>query len=139
MRALLGVTLIELLTVMAVVAILATIAAVSYRRYVVRTYRTDATTMLLRVQVAQEKYFLQNNTYANDVTAQLGFASDTTQEGSYKLSLAAASGADYTTSYVATATAQGPQASSDPDCQQFTINDRGQRGSSPGDASLCWH
>jgi len=68
-----GVTLVELLTVVAVLAILSTIAVTAYRSHVVRTNRTDATATLLRVQVAQEKYFLQHNVYADNVTTQLGF------------------------------------------------------------------
>jgi len=54
----------------------------SYRRYVLHANRTDATSALLRIQVAQEKYFLQNNTYTTNVTgippAGLGVASPTT-------------------------------------------------------------
>jgi type IV pilus assembly protein PilE len=48
-----GVTMIELLTVVAIVAILSSIAVVSYRNYVLRAHRTDATTALLRIQVAE--------------------------------------------------------------------------------------
>ncbi len=131
-------TLIELLTVIAVVAILASLAMSSYRRYLVRTNRTDATTMLLRVQVAQEKYYLQNNTYADNLKTQLLFDSDTAPQGTYKVAIAAASGGDLTTSYVATATALGTQASDDPQCQTLTIDDKGMRGSSPGASSICW-
>jgi len=133
-----GVTLVELLTVVAVLAILSTIAVSSYRSHVVRANRTDATATLLRIQVAQEKYFLQNNVYADDVTTKLGFASDTTPQGMYKVTLSAASGSDFATSYVATATALATQRSSDSQCQMLTIDDKGQKGSSPGSSSTCW-
>jgi type IV pilus assembly protein PilE len=63
-----GVTLIELLTVIVVVAILASIAIPSYRRYVLRAQRTDAKTLILQAQTAEEKFVLQNNTYTADVT-----------------------------------------------------------------------
>src|SRR5437763_2903936 len=83
-----GMTLIELMVVVAIVAILASLAVGSYRRYVLRANRTDATSALLRIQVAQEKYFLQNNTYTTDVTdlppTGLGVASPTTN-GFYTL------------------------------------------------------
>ena len=59
-----GVTLIELMIVVVVLAILGSISVSTYRRYMLRANRTDATTMLLRIQVAQEKFFLQNNGYA---------------------------------------------------------------------------
>lgn len=64
-----GVTLIELITVMVVIAILASIAIPSYRSYLLRAQRTDATRTLLRVQAAQEKFFVQNNRYANQLAA----------------------------------------------------------------------
>jgi type IV pilus assembly protein PilE len=131
-------TLLELLTVMVVVAILATLAVTSYRAHVTRANRTDATSMLLRVQVAQEKYFLQNNTYADDLVTKLGFATDVTTHGKYKVTLAAAPGRDFTTSYVATATALGAQNSGDPQCHVLTVDDKGQRGSNPGPVGTCW-
>src|SRR5205823_3769710 len=65
-----GMTLIELMVVVAIVAILASLAVGSYRRYVLRANRTDATSALLRIQVGEEKYFLQNNAYTINATAQ---------------------------------------------------------------------
>ena len=129
-----GVTLIELMTVVAVLAIVSSIAVSSYRRYLIRTNRTEGTTALLRVQVAQEKFFLQNNTYTNNV-ATLGVISPT-PNGNYIISVASA---DLATTYTATATPQNRQAEQDPSCQTLTIDDRGQRGSTPaGSTSLCW-
>jgi len=127
-----GMTLVELLTVVAVLAIISSIAVSSYRRYLVRTNRTEATGALLRVQVAQEKYFLQNNTYTNNL-ANLGLAA-TTPSGYYALSISPANA----TTFTAKAEPQGKQASSDTDCQTLSIDDRGQRNSTPKPASLCW-
>ena len=59
-----GFTLIELMIVIVIVAVLAAIAMPSYRQYVLRTHRTEAKRSLLNVAVAQEKFYLQNNTYA---------------------------------------------------------------------------
>lgn len=64
-----GVTLVELLTVLVVIAILGSIAVPSYRSYLLRAQRTEATSTLLRVQAAQEKFFAQNNIYAADLAA----------------------------------------------------------------------
>ena len=61
-----GVTLIELMVVILVLAILASIAVPSYRRYVMRSNRTEATAALLQLRIAQEKFFLQNGQYADD-------------------------------------------------------------------------
>src|SRR4029450_13032529 len=59
-----GFTLIELLVVVVIVTILATIAAPGYRQYLFRTNRTEAKRTLLNVAAAQERFYLQNNTYA---------------------------------------------------------------------------
>ena len=136
-----GMTLIELMVVLAIVAILSTIAVGSYRRYVLRANRTDATSALLRIQVAQEKYFLQNNTYTINVTGNpptgLGVASPTTN-GFYTLAVTGdpASTNNIATSFQATATAVAPQ-TQDTSCLTLTINDQGQRNSTPS-ATECW-
>jgi type IV pilus assembly protein PilE len=131
-----GVTLIELLTVMVVLSILTTIAVGSYRRYLIRTNRTDATATLLRVQVAQEKFYLQNNTYTANLV-QLGMGAKSGNEY-YDISIAAPAGGDLTTGYVAAADAAKGQKTDDKDCQRLTIDDRGRRGASPAAADLCW-
>jgi type IV pilus assembly protein PilE len=132
-----GVTLIELLTVVAVVAILGTLAVANYRKYLLRTNRTDATTALLRIQVAEEKFYLQKNTYTTDLTA-LGLSATTTN-GYYTLRVAPdpASTNDILTSYVATATAVGGQ-TDDASCLTLGISDRGLHQSSPSASSTCW-
>ncbi|HTP40025.1 MAG TPA: type IV pilin protein, partial [Steroidobacteraceae bacterium] len=63
-----GVTLIELMIVIVVLSILTSIAVSNYRRYALRANRTDGTMALLRIQVAQERFFLQNNAYAQTMT-----------------------------------------------------------------------
>ncbi len=64
-----GVTLVELLMVIVIIGILSSIAVPTYRSYVLRAQRTEATATLLRVQAAEEKSFAQNNIYAADLTA----------------------------------------------------------------------
>jgi type IV pilus assembly protein PilE len=131
-----GVTLIELMTVVAVLAIVSSIAVASYRRYLIRANRTDATGTLLRIQVAQEKFFLQNNVYTDDIS-KLGVASPT-PGGYYSVAVAAGSSGSLATSFTATATPLNRQLSQDTSCQTLTIDDKGQRGSTPGATSLCW-
>lgn len=132
-----GMSLIELMTVMAVVAIISTIAVSSYRRYLLRANRTEATTTLLQIQVAQEKRFLQFNGYAtsnallSDTLANGGLGIPaTTTGGRYNVTLAGTA-----TTYTATATATGPQ-TQDTTCLTFTINELGMR--TPDVASACW-
>ena len=133
-----GMTLIELMVVLAIVAILSTIAVGSYRRYVLRANRTDATAALLRIQVAEEKFFLQNNTYTTQVTvAVLGITSPT-PNGFYTLAVTGDPNStnNIATSFQATATATGTQ-TLDTSCATLTINDQGQRNSTPS-ATECW-
>ncbi len=136
-----GMTLIELMVVVAVVAILSTIAIGSYRQYVLRANRTDATSALLRIQVGEEKYFLQNNAYTTNVTALpptgLGVSSPT-PNGFYTVAVAGDpnSTGNIATSFLATATAVAPQ-TADTSCLTLTITDQGQRSSTPS-TTACW-
>jgi type IV pilus assembly protein PilE len=136
-----GFTLIELMIVIAVVAILSTIAVTSYRRYAMRANRTDAKTTLLRIQLAEEKYFLQNNLYmtapANISVAPpvgLGVSVDpgtgATPGGYYTVALVGNA-----TSYTVTATPTGGQ-TADTDCPLLSVDQSGQK--IPGPPSKCW-
>ncbi len=128
-----GITLIELMIVVAIVAIMASIAIPAYGRYVMRANRVDGTAALLRLAAAQERFYLQNNTYAA-TPAALGI--NGTENGFYALAVNGASAAGYT----ATATAQGRQADDD-DCDVFSINQLGQRTSTGGGSdtsAICW-
>jgi len=136
-----GVTLIELMVVLAVVAILGSLATTSYRRYMLRSNRTDAMTALLQIQVAQEKFFLQNNSYATTVAQAaapppggLGVgitAGGVTTNGFYVVTFSNATA----TTYTATATATGAQVQ-DTTCPSFSINESGLR--TPATSTRCW-
>ena len=141
-----GFTLIELMITVAIVAVIAAVAVPSYRQYVMRASRADATTALLRLAGAQERFYLQNNTYATDAqlaTAPpngLGFGG--TERELYVITLAANNGG-WQNGYALTATADGagPQADDD-DCQVFTVNEQGQRTATDGgttdNTDICW-
>ena len=64
-----GFTLIELMTVIVVVAILASIAVPSYRNYLLRAQRTEATTALLNLQAAQDLIQTQGVFYSRSEDA----------------------------------------------------------------------
>jgi type IV pilus assembly protein PilE len=135
-----GMTLIELMTVVVVLAILASLAVPSYRNYLLRAQRTEATTALLRLQAAQEKFYLQNNAYTDDVDgdppAGLGLAA-VTERGFYAIDVDLAADGQ---SYEATATpvAGGGQAD-DTRCTEFSVNNAGERGAEgTGGLDLCW-
>ena len=138
-----GVTLIELLTVVVVVAVLAAIAIPSYRIHVMRSRRSEATAALLQLQAAQEKFYLQQNRYTDNLAAPppngLGLTGRSAN-GAYDLSVALNTDPSHTgdQSYTATARAGGGQAA-DTQCASFTLTDAGLRGAS-GSAGIdtCW-
>lgn len=137
-----GFSLIELMIVVAVVAILATVATQSYRRYAMRANRTDAKNVLLQIQVAQEKYFIQNNGYVTTLAniaaappAGLGVpvnaGTGATLSGNYSIAFTAAT----PTSYTVTATAIGGQAA-DTTCPTLSVDQSGQK--MPAPPANCW-
>jgi type IV pilus assembly protein PilE len=149
-RRLRGITLIELLTVIVVLALLASLAVPSYRRYVQRAQRTDASTALLRIAGAQEKFFLQNNRYTDDLASAqadggLG-TGEVSEQGRYDLAIELdvdVSGTAAPGGYRATATPRaGGGQTDDARCQLLAIDHAGARrgeDSSGGDRTdECW-
>jgi type IV pilus assembly protein PilE len=138
-----GVTLIELMTVVMIIAIIAAIAVPSYRRYLIRSQRSEAKIALLQLQTAQEKFYLQNNSYAdnsNISTASpngLGIP-NTTETGKYTLAITTYGAAGQ--SYTATATPKaGGGQTDDTACTSYTITDRGTKGATGSStAQTCW-
>ena len=135
-----GVTLMELMVVVAILAIVATIAVPTYRKYLIRTQRSEAKIALLQLQTAQEKFYMQNNSFT-DVIADasptgLGLPT-TTETGKYVIDVEVS---DDGQTYEATASpATGGGQADDTDCLNFTINQRGTRGvSGPGGTQKCW-
>lgn len=128
-----GWSLIELLAVVSVLAILALAAAPAYRTAMLRAQRTEATAALLALAAAQERFHLQHQTYAADVSAAppdgLGLQT-VTEGGRYAITITAADAA----TFAATATAQGQQAR-DTHCAEFGIDATGSRTATNDD---CW-
>ena len=141
-----GVTLLELMAVVVILGILATIAVPSYRGYVLRAQRSDATAALLRVAAAQEKFYLQNNTYTTTLGSgglNLVASGNATEKGWYALSIAAPTGFTIGTAYIATATASsGQNQYKDTACRTFTIRETGERGAAnaggTSNTAACW-
>jgi type IV pilus assembly protein PilE len=145
-----GFTLIELMIVVGIMAILAVASVASYRQYIQRANRVDATSALLRVAAAQERFYLQNDHYAT-TAAELaapppgGLGTPGTERGLYELAIAAGNGGA-AAGYVATATASGTGAQrDDTGCRSFSIDQTGRRGArdaggaeSAGIIDRCW-
>lgn len=140
-----GVTMLELLIVVAIIAIVSAFGYPSYMRYVVNTKRTAGTSALLQVADRQQHFFMDNKSYADDLT-DLGFAADPwviTEEGMttaagngdavYSLSLSGVAA----TTYTITAAPLHAQLDRDGECGSLTLNQAGVRGNSGG-GSNCW-
>lgn len=141
-----GFSLTELIVTVAVVAILAAVAIPSYRQYVMRASRADATAALLRLASNQERFYLANNTYADDDELGeappdgLGMAG--TERGFYELAIEPHEDG-LAVGYTATATVvDGEDQADDTDCAVFSVNEQGVRGAENGEGDdnteTCW-
>jgi type IV pilus assembly protein PilE len=140
-----GVTLIELIVVMVIIGILASVAIPSYRAYVMRSQRSDAKDALLALATAQEKHYLQCNTYGTGIGAATDCVAGVVQSpGSskntwYDLAVDAANATSFTVS--ATAAAGGNQFT-DTECRTFRVTDRGirmaQTAGGADNTAECW-
>ena len=110
-----GFSLIDLVIAIAVVAILIRIAFPSYQAYIVRSSRQTAQSELVGLANAQEKIFLNSNSYTGTVTPAytgqasggLGVTSGTSKDGRYTYTIAATA---TTFTLTATPVAGTPQA-----------------------------
>lgn len=128
-----GVNLIELMIVVVVLGILAAIAYPNYRQYAARAKRTEARAALLQIATNQERFYLQNNTYTNDMR-NLGFpvaGNFETDSGSYIVDVPDADANNFR------AVAQYQNADDEAGrCLTFQIDGRGAKTSAP--LADCW-
>ena len=71
-----GFSLVELMIAVVIMVILAGLALPSYNQYVLRAQRGIAQQLIADIRSRQERYFLNNRGYADDL-ADLGFATTT--------------------------------------------------------------
>ena len=128
-----GITLIELMIVVVVISILAAIAYPNYQEFSARAKRNEARAALLRLATNQERFYLNNNTFTQDLTS-LGFSATptwTSETGYYNITVTAADATNFTAT--ATYLHGGNEANK---CATFTIDGRGTRTSLP--ETNCW-
>ena len=145
-----GFTLIEVMIVVAILGIITAIAFPSYVDYVRKGKRTDAKVELLRMAQLQESYFVQNLSYAKDLTTGAGGlglgATVTSDQGEYTITMSALDNgggactgvaADPCTTFTLTATPGSTQ--HDPKCANFTLSNTGVKTvSGAHTAQQCW-
>lgn len=139
-----GFSLVELMIVVVIMVILAGLALPSYNQYVLRAQRGIAQQLIADIRARQERYFLNNRGYADDL-ADLGFASATinidkqgnagasTADAIYTLSLTNTSA----TTWTAQAVPKNGQIK-DTDCATLTMAHTGLRSASGSGGSACW-
>jgi len=145
-----GFTLIEMMIVVAILGIVTAIAVPSYTDYVRKGKRADAKVELLKIAQLQESYFVQNLSYAKDLTTGAGgLGLGTTvksEQEAYTISIIpeppgcnGVAGANACDGFTITATPLGGQVSDK--CKKFTITHTGAKGvkdNTAYDAKTCW-
>ena len=138
-------TLIELMVVVAIVAIVMAIAFPSYERYVVTGKRAVAQNALLQVADRQQQFFMDNKSFAGNLT-NLGFAANPWVVGDDGASTVAGdvdavNSVTLTnvtqTTWTATAAPLHGQLSRDTNCGSLSITQAGTKASSGG-GDNCW-
>ncbi len=150
-----GFSLLELMIVVGIVGIVSSIAYPSYMEHVKKSKRSDAKVELLKIAQMQESYFVQNLSYAKDLTSAassggLGLTAPVNSEhGEYTISMSAKDksggactglAANACTSFTLTATpVSGRGQSHDSACLAFTITNTGKKGvTGSSTAEKCW-
>ena len=132
-----GFTLIEVMIVVVIIGVLASIAYPAYTEQTRKTRRSDAYIALTQVANAQEKFYLNCNTYATSITAVttsncatsgLGFTLGTSPSGHYSLSIPVSN----STTYTVKATATGIQ-TADTACPELSLTSTGSKT-----PTNCW-
>ncbi|WNC73344.1 type IV pilin protein [Thalassotalea psychrophila] len=139
----LGFTLLELMITLAIIGILTSIAHASFKSYVLKARRIDATETLMKLAIAQEKFYNQHMHYSTDISSATGLnhQSSLSSEGFYQLSVEIKTYVDDgQDSFVLTAKAINSQAK-DEDCMSFALNNLTERKAMNNQGvenNACW-
>jgi len=147
-----GFTLVELMIVVTVVGILASVAVPSYTDYITRANRQAAQQVLMRVNTAQEQYFMDNKTYVTTL-ADLSYGAwaigvdadgdvvafgDADMKYAVAVANANATASGTVVSYEARAFPWGAQQARDSDCNVLILSSTGEESATGAEADECW-
>lgn len=127
-----GFSLLELLACLLVVALLAGLAAPGFRAAWLHARRSEAVGLLLRMQLAEERFHFDHGRYAATLPELEAVTGSVSGAGGYRVAASSAAADQYRLE----ATATGPQAGDRPECLVLAVNQRGER--SPPEPSGCW-
>ncbi|WP_371375196.1 type IV pilin protein [Thalassotalea aquiviva] len=135
-----GFTLIEAMFTVAIISIIAMIAVPSYMDSVNKAKRSEANQFLMEAAVEQEKFFIKNGTYTQDVTSASGlnFGSNYSNNQNYTLTVAAGPTGSITTSFELVATNAG---GTDASCAKIYLNSQSKKYATNSDGAQsteCW-
>ncbi len=142
-----GFTLIELMIAVAVVGILAAIAYPSYKNSVTKSRRAEGKSLLLDAAAREERFFAQYNKYTTTIVAAggcvanacgLNYASANSTNGYYQLTAPSGVNPAPNSTFSLTVTPLGIQATNDPSCATFTLNNIGAKGATGTNTGVCW-
>jgi type IV pilus assembly protein PilE len=132
-----GFTLIEIMIVVAMIAILSTIAFSSYRSSTVRANRVAAAGYILEVANIQERYLLDNRSYATGASALTSLNTSPPPEVSANYAITLTDPGGTAPDYQIVATPSCAQEEDDAAaCGALTLNNLGVKGDAGG--SRCW-
>ncbi|TVZ40115.1 type IV pilus assembly protein PilE [Alteromonadaceae bacterium 2753L.S.0a.02] len=131
-----GFNLVELMIVIVIIAIIASIAIPSYQNSVRKGNRAEGIETLLDVAQQQEMLYSQTNAYSTNARPFAPTAATVTSSNGLYLISVANGACGSTACFIATATAQGSQAS-DSDCLTLSIDNLGNKTSTPA-GGRCW-
>jgi type IV pilus assembly protein PilE len=128
-----GFSLIEMMLTLVIFGLLMSVSIPIYSQHFIHQNRFAAKTLLLKLAVALEQYYLQNNSYQDATLAELGF-SESVVNHQYVLAITQADA----NHFVVVARPVGRQAS-DVKCGALVLNSVGEKSiSGRGEVTDCW-
>lgn len=127
-----GFSIIELVIVLLIIGILSLALMPTLNSYKIKANRSDAIKSLMALQIAQEKYRLNNTTYGASPTA-VGISTDSI-DGYYTLAVSG----NTATAYTLTATAKsGTEQTNDTGCTTLTVTYA--NSTATNTPTTCWN